>query len=832
MAEVAVFDIEIQGALTKLAQLRNELNTVKETQKTLVEEVKKGNEDATKSYELNAAVIKNLEQEQRTLQRTVQGALATQKANTDQINFNNNSLQQNRDLLKQLTAQYINLKNPSAEATNQIKRLSDTLKSQEAAIGDTRRSVGNYAEAIKGALGDLRLFGVNLGQVGNTLKDSANGFRSAGGGLKGFGTALAGLGLPVVTLAMGALSKAFEQFKPLADAVETATAQTDAAFRALVSGRSIGDATEAAAKYIETLRELEDTQLIFNARVEASNGLIEEYILKSKNQGISDQQRIKFLEQANLVEENLFKDKQERLLTEIVALENKFKLEASLNDKQLVQLRDGTYEAKKELRERLVNTFNLNEEEVNSYFEKLVKLEQIENDSINLQQKIANRRIKLEEDIKNENEKATEKQKQELEKQKQEQEKYLQTIDNLTSEFLLTEREKIQASFEKKLNQIKGNGKKEIELRIAILEAEQKALEEFDLKIAKSNQQKAIEEFTKGVEKELELLDLKQEERRTFLIQSGLTETEITEKFRKERQDVIDKYAQQEIDANLKKAKESLEIEKEYTKESIDLGKFLLEAEAQIQQNRFDIAANVSNILGTLAGDNEVLATLSLLVAKSAAIADIVITTQKSNAIAKANAATVPVVIPGTLIPNPAFPIAQTTAASLIASNNIAAGVAIAAIGTQAIKQGIQINKQKEAPQFEDGGEIAIQGKPHSQGGENVYVGNRLVANVEGGEGLFVMKKNAYQSLAKYSAINEAFGGKSWLNGSSKYLADGGAINTTLPIIESRNKVNSAIEQNRLLAKAIEKIPAPQLSIVEFEKKTRTKNKSVRVSEL
>jgi hypothetical protein len=143
-----------------------------------------------------------------------------------------------------------------------------------------------------------------------------------------------------------------------------------------------------------------------------------------------------------------------------------------------------------------------------------------------------------------------------------------------------------------------------------------------------------------------------------------------------------------------------------------------------------------------------------------------------------------------------------------------------------------QILTQNQLPKKAEGGEISIDGKSHSQGGEVVTVGGRPVAEVEGGEGLYVMKKNAYQKIKQFSAINEAFGGKSWLNGSGKYLADGGAINTTLPILESRGRVNSTIEQNRILSQALRQLPAPVLSIKEFEKKQAVKDKSVRISEL
>jgi hypothetical protein len=58
---------------------------------------------------------------------------------------------------------------------------------------------------------------------------------------------------------------------------------------------------------------------------------------------------------------------------------------------------------------------------------------------------------------------------------------------------------------------------------------------------------------------------------------------------------------------------------------------------------------------------------------------------------------------------------------------------------------------------------------------------------VEGGEGLFVMKKDAFQSLKALSNYNQMFGGNSWFGGGKKFLADGGAISRgSNPTIDRR----------------------------------------------
>ena len=230
MAEVVVFDIDVASAIQKLAQLRADTTALKEAQKQLADEVKKGNKDAATSYEANAVILKNLANEQRNLSRQVEGYAEVQKKATDTTNFANNSIQQNRELLKQLTAQYINLKNPSAEATNQIKQLSDTLKQQESAIGDTRRNVGNYEGALKSAVSEIKVFGVSLGTLETTfnkyngaLKDAKTqlaayitGQKAADGATKlsiistgGLSAAMNVLRLALIATGIGAIVVAF-----------------------------------------------------------------------------------------------------------------------------------------------------------------------------------------------------------------------------------------------------------------------------------------------------------------------------------------------------------------------------------------------------------------------------------------------------------------------------------------------------------------------------------------------------------------------------------------------------------------------------------------------
>jgi hypothetical protein len=133
----------------------------------------------------------------------------------------------------------------------------------------------------------------------------------------------------------------------------------------------------------------------------------------------------------------------------------------------------------------------------------------------------------------------------------------------------------------------------------------------------------------------------------------------------------------------------------------------------------------------------------------------------------------------------------------IIAAANVAAGLAnVAKI------------KGSNAPKFAEGGGIGIAGPSHASGGVDVAVGGQTVANVEGGEGLFVMKKTAFSALKALSDFNQKHGGRSWFSSGRTFLADGGAVaRASAPgldrraLNESQRSFESAISQLTIVTK-------------------------------
>ena len=786
MAEVVIFDIDIKGAVDKLAQIRADINAYKEQQKQLTDEVKKGNQEAARSYEANAVIIKNLSAEQRVLSRAVEGAAQVQKKNTDTLNVNNNSIQQNRDLLKQLTAQYINLKNPSTAATNQIKTLSDTLKKQEEAIGNTSRNVGNYKDALKDAVGGINIFGVSLKTLYTTIIANPIGLLVA---------AVAGLfsilknnervvefferGLASISAVASELSDLFvNNLEPALIAVKDTL--VDAFTKPqLAIGKLVNLIQDNLINRFKALGVIING--IKNGSLERiTNGLIQ------FGTGVEDAGTKLTTFGNRLI--NVGKDAFDATgaLQDLEDNTNKIGLEIEKIETKIADLRGKL--RSKDLNERkkaAIEIIRLEDEQFS------LKKKQIDDEVAQLQKLAAANTAN--EEIRKRFEAAQVQQQQ-----------------------VITQLKQAQSSVQTRLNNLLQD-----EGKIAEKVAEKRKT---SLEVATENQQEYINLFLSGLEKELEELDLKQEAQKEKLIEFGETELEIQNRFREERQALIDEYAQDEIDKSNEVSRQLLEQEKDNTAEFKRLKEQQLEAEQTIQDAKAQAISAGFDITRQLVEEDALLAGLLLAAEKAAAIADIIIQNRKANAIVTANASTVPPFIPGTFLPNPAFVIAQTQAATLRAANNVQAGVSIGVIAAQAIGQ-------VASKKFAEGGVIDIDGKPHSQGGENVFVGNRLVANVEGGEGLFVMKKNAYQAISKYSNINKAFGGNSW--GETKtHLADGGAINTSIPITDSRNLVQEQITLQNAFRNSVNNLPAPVLSIVEYQNAVSKRNKSVRISEI
>jgi hypothetical protein len=174
--------------------------------KTKTSEVSKGLRESNKEYQNNKTVV-------------------------DAANGSNEQL---RARLSLLTKQYNGLSKEQRENTDEgkklgatIKTVSDKLKENEKAIGDNRRNVGNYGDALKLLAGNLNIAGVNVGGMVDQLKKQKAALTAAAAAQKasavatGTGTAalnifkiaLASTGIGLLIVALGALVTYFNSTK-------------------------------------------------------------------------------------------------------------------------------------------------------------------------------------------------------------------------------------------------------------------------------------------------------------------------------------------------------------------------------------------------------------------------------------------------------------------------------------------------------------------------------------------------------------------------------------------------------------------------------------------
>lgn len=313
MADVeksAVLKVEVDfGDLEKnQAEISSRINDIRNDMLKLDPAVKENQ----KTFKENAATLRTLEQQQKLNQKAINELTAAEKASTDTSNFANNSIKQNRELLKELNAEYIRIQKPTKDQTDRLKNLTDTLKSQESAIGDNRRNVGNYAESLKGALSD--------------------GLKSALGGIKGLNAGLAASPIGLITQGIQLLTGAFGGLEPIVDFVEQKIAALTAGFKAIVgaiggfigalsSGASI---TEAYGKNVEGLgnkmaqaaidannltkaqQDLDDAEAEALVTTAKNTAEVNKYIISAKDRTKTDKERLELLEQAGKIEKENF----------------------------------------------------------------------------------------------------------------------------------------------------------------------------------------------------------------------------------------------------------------------------------------------------------------------------------------------------------------------------------------------------------------------------------------------------------------------------------------------------------------------------------------------
>ena len=727
--------------------------------------------------------------------------------------------------------------------------------------------MGNYAEGFKEAAKDLNLFGVNLGGVGAGLRASRDGFVAAGGGVKGFSAALATTGLPLIVAGVQLLISAFEKFEPVAEAVEDSINFISSAFSALVNGGSISKATKATQDYTNSLRDLEDTQASFSLSQQGYNNQIDEYILKSRSRKFSDEQRIEFLKKASNVEKIAFDEAQERINRDFDNLKQKLIDKDKLREDDLDRFIYGSEQEVLFFQNKFEQSKTLDKAELKRLQDLALAKAKNFGDSQRLLEKISKSEAQLLDQIATEREADAQKQQAANEKAKADREKYNQSIERLTDEFLLSEREKLNKNFEDKKDLIKGQSDNEQILRLTIADEQAKALAQFD---------KDIEDKKKA--------DQKAKDDKAFndAVAYNQRQLELDLNFVDLSTDTVEQKEQRKRDIQLAALEKQLQLTKDFLGADGIITKEELQGITAIEQAIAKLRQVTTTPAETTLGDaigvskeqvNEIQQGLQTASQAVKGITDVINSSYqvRLNDIENVKNAEIDAIEQSGASQedkaekiqqaerkaametyeiqkkqfevNKAIAIVQTiinTAQAVIAqfaNPTPFAGAVLAALAAATGAAQLAVIASQPAPsppKFADGGEVFdVGGKPHSQGGTKYRGEDGNVIEVERGEKMFVMKATAAKQIHKLSQFNQMFGGRSWTGSPINYAAQGGVVSdggfSTSMVTE---QIKSDIQTKNAIREAFINAPQPVVSVREITNVTKAVNKSVAVSEL
>lgn len=182
MEEQVIISVDLDaGHLEQqLEKVTADLVALKDQQKALTQEFKAG-EISAQEYSIKS---KSLSQEISTLSRQQGNLTQAVKLTTTATKDYGDSLDGERAKLNDMQKAFAALSKEQRDSAagqeflKSIKAQSDAVKELEAAMGDNRRNVGNYADAILDASGKMGGFGKATSAIINPIKGATNGLKA------------------------------------------------------------------------------------------------------------------------------------------------------------------------------------------------------------------------------------------------------------------------------------------------------------------------------------------------------------------------------------------------------------------------------------------------------------------------------------------------------------------------------------------------------------------------------------------------------------------------------------------------------------------------------
>jgi hypothetical protein len=787
MADTLIFKIDTTPTVSAL----QDVNDLLTQSKTKLKELTDAGKQQTNEYISQNAEVKALEKEQRALNNVlVQQTSATKimtQATEDNIKAGKaqeNSIAENRKAYNALYNQLIQTAKPTKEQIATAKQLNTVIKEQEAALGNTTRNVGNYGQGFSEAGKQINLFGVNIGEVSKGLEAAKAGFTAAGGGVKGFGAALATTGLPLIIMGIQSLITVFENFKPVADAVEDSTTALGAAFRAIVTGGSIDDIVNSSMNLLNVLRDLEDTQGAFNISQAKGRAQVDALIIASKDRTKSEEDRLKLIEKAEALERDIFGKANVRNVISIDNQAKALKAKLEISDAELKILAEEDTQRSLALRKRLEDTKGLTDEELKLYQTALLERQSLEGELNKFSEKMINARNKIIEKAEAEAQKAADKSAKEKEKRG---------------------RDAADAAAKKAISDAKAISDKE--------KAEQDEVNRLN-KIADRNaflEELRIKTLLSGQEQEEALFELAFEKRIEDLRALGLSEVKIEEIKQKELLAIKEKYAEKGTELTKSTAKTAEEIQTEQ-----------IQAIQGIVGGALNTIGSISDILSEVTARKQEELDAAL---KSGALSEEEYAKQSAELKRKQFEENKAIQLATAVMQGINATLAAYTSGASIPLVGTVTGPLFAALAAAFSAVQIGMIASKQPPRFATG-VIGLDGA-------GTATSDSIDAKLSRGESVITAKATerfapvlAQMEMAVGNRPNFQLGNRKFATG---YIptTDGGYSDRAMS-----NEVNNASTMAKMFSDSIAKMPQPKLVYDEFTNFVNNRNQSVNLSEL
>ena len=760
LLEIEFNNNEVKDAIKNIAAGRKTIDELVEANKKLAAQGQKNSVE----YVKNAESIKALTAEVNQNSKIVQANTQANKANADSIEkvkAENVLLIAERKKLDSTTAdgaKRLEEINANLDKNNNFldANLSKTEKQKKnfgdfaGVLGTVNPALGGFASNLGTAQGATGGLTAGLGQmtkaaIGFILTPLGAAIAAIVVGLKLLQTFLTGS-----TAGIDLMEDVMSSLGVVMDVVTDRVVQFVGAIGKLLTGdfkgaldgisssfSGIGDEIEREiALTLElngAIRELEDAEINYDIQASKTANTIKSLLLQSKNRTLSEKERIKLLDQASKLEE--------QQNTQLIANKQEALRLANEEANKRVEIARIAGETEAEFAQRLIDTGILLDDQRDKVKDSIIAFNSALGEGIAVQEKIQNQRDALAEKAEAEAAKRAEAEKKRLEDIAKKQEEIRQRTVSAENELEI-------ARLSREARQIQGLENQTDKL----IEIEQTKLEQqlANTELVEAERQKLIFESEEAINEILAESREREQAERLLGLENSLSD--------------FQEYTQGLVNAEKEKYLQGIISKEEYDQEIADLELAALETQLAIKEaaGEQDLALEGRLTDYKIAlGEKEVQAKKLQENAKISAVQNAIGTI--ANAFNKQSVAYKVLASIQTSIDTirGAFNVFTGMTSTIPGPVGIVLGLAAAAATTASGIAAVAKINATPVPKMEEGGAMEITGKRHSQGGEDVTIGGKRVANVERGEKMVILKRGANPGLLKnLSAINALAGGK------------------------------------------------------------------------